>query len=137
MSGPSGMITRWPPRPLSLRARTGMALDCAKGGRVLRTQSRRCTQQRLFVEEGGGRLAVAPIMRSKGAFSLCNFAPATEKESDNAGWALAQSDAHAECRGTQGEALTGCERTIHTASLISPHMRVFIARGDREGGVFP
>lgn len=123
MPGPSGMIPRWPPGPLLLRARIGVALGCAKGGRVLRTQSRRCTQQQLLVEEGGGQLAVAPIMRSKGAFSLCNFSPATEMESDNAGRASAQSEAHAECRGTQGEALTGCERTIHTASLISPRMR--------------
>ena len=65
----SGMIPRWPPPPLSPRARAGVALGSAKGGRGLRAQSRRRTQQRLVVEEGGARLAVALIIITTG---ICN-----------------------------------------------------------------
>ena len=39
-------------------------------------------------------------------------------------------------RGTQGAALTGCERASHTASLVAPHMGVFTAGGDQQGGAF-
>ena len=37
---PSGMVPRWPPRALALRARTGTPLGTGKGRRSLRTQSR-------------------------------------------------------------------------------------------------
>ena len=136
VSGPSGMIPRWPRLPLSLRARTGVALGSGKGGHGLRSQSRRWTHQRLVVEGRDARLALASFIRSKGAFSACQTAPATEGVGRISGRASASSEAHAEHGGTQGEALTGCERTIHTASLVAPHMRVFYAGGDREGAAF-
>ena len=96
VSGPSGMIPRWPPPPLSPRARAGVALGSAKGGRGLRAQSRRRTQQRLVVEEGGARLAVALIIRSKRAFSRCQFTPATEGFIGSVVGQRVSGEAHAE-----------------------------------------
>ena len=98
----SGMIPRWPPPPLSPRARAGVALGSAKGGRGLRAQSRRRTQQRLVVEEGGARLAVALIIRSKRAFSRCQLTPATEGVIGSVVGQRVSGEAHAERRGTQG-----------------------------------
>ena len=69
--GPPGMMLGWPRRPWAPRARSGVSLGSAKGGRALRTLSRRCTHRRLVVEDRCARLAVASIIRTKGAFSRC------------------------------------------------------------------
>ena len=76
VSGPPGMMPGWVPRPLALRARTGVALGPAKGGRGRRTQSRGWTHQGLVVEESASRLAVAAFTRLTGALSRCRLAPA-------------------------------------------------------------
>ena len=77
VSGPLGMIPRWPRRPVSLCARAGKELGSGKGGRGLHSQSRRWTHQRLVVARGAGRLAGrsstgrrAPSRRTKGYLRL-------------------------------------------------------------------
>ena len=69
VSGPLGMIPRWPRRPVSLCARAGKELGSGKGGRGLRSQSRRWADHRLVVAQGAAQLAVPLFNRSKGAFS--------------------------------------------------------------------
>ena len=69
VSGPLGMIPRWPRRPVSLCARAGKELGSGKGGRGLRSQSRRWADHRLVVARGAAQLAVPLFTRSKGAFS--------------------------------------------------------------------
>ena len=81
-------------------------------------------------------MKVAPFTGLKCAFSRCHFAPATEGVIGSVVGQRASGEAHVERGGTQGEALTGCELTFHTASLLAPRMRVFRAGADREGGAF-
>ena len=81
-------------------------------------------------------MKVAPFTGLKCAFSRCHFAPATEGVIGSVVGQRASGEAHVERGGTQGEALTGCELTFHTASLLAPRMHAFTAGADHEGGAF-
>lgn len=79
---------------------------------------------------------VAPFIRLNGRLFGMPICSCDRRSHRISGRAAAQSEALAEGRGTQGQALTRCERTFHTASLVAPRIRVFTAGGDHEGGVF-
>ena len=85
VSGSSGMIPRWPRRPWTPRARTGVALATGKGGRWLRTQSRRWTHQRLVVEGWTSQLGQAAFNSLMSGLSRCPHAPASARMLTSAG----------------------------------------------------
>ena len=76
VSGPSSMMSGWARQLWVPRARFGVALGSAKGGRAARTQSPGWTHQRLVVEGGTSRLAVAAFIRLMRPHSRCQLAPA-------------------------------------------------------------